>query len=278
MYELVKFYPDGPKRNNRNYEMDVIEATLTGTIINGIKGKCSLSHLKHYNPVSSTSIDYMHSILEGVVKNFFKFWFSTEYKVSEYFSLRNFVSEIDRKLLLIKPPTFLAFILYYAIPVFNNIMPDKLFKNIIKLIIFIETLLSKEVSVVHLKMSQNLVVEFIDELDDLYPKNIMLSGVHELLHFVEGTLDFGPVNITNLFTYEELNRKIIRLIKGKDLIGEEFIKLFSTAQCLSKVEPSSIELKEYLSQTAVLRSSNRKNKGKFENIIKLLGVKMIVSH
>lgn len=86
--------------------MDVIEATLTGTIINGIKGKCNLSHLKYYNPISSTCIDYMHSILEGVVKNFFKFWFSTEYKASEEFSLRTFILEIDRKLLLIRPPSF----------------------------------------------------------------------------------------------------------------------------------------------------------------------------
>ena len=169
----------------------------------------------------------------------------------------------------------LAFILYYAIPVFNNIMPDKHFKNIIKLIIFMEILLSKEVCVVLLKVSQNLVVEFIDELNDLYPKNIMLSGVHELLHFVEGTLDYGPVNITNLFTYEELNRKIIRLIKGKDLIGEEFIKLFSTAQCLSTVEPSSVELREFLSQFPILRSSNRKNKNKTVNKIKFLSVKSI---
>jgi hypothetical protein len=61
----------------------------------------------------------------------------------------------------------------------------------------------------------------------------MLSGMHELLHLVDCTLDFGPLNSISLFTFEELNRKGVRLIKGKDLIGEEFIKLLSTAQCLS---------------------------------------------
>ena len=48
----------------------------------------------------------MHSILEGVVKNFFKFWFSAEYRASESFSLRKFMIQIDQKLVIIKPPSF----------------------------------------------------------------------------------------------------------------------------------------------------------------------------
>ena len=124
-------------------------------------------------------------------------------------------------------------------------MPINYHNNIIKLVIFIEILLNKEVNVKDLRICQNLVVEFIKELENLYPAAIMLSVMHELLHFVERTLDFGPVNNTSLFTYEELNRIIVRSVKGKNLIGEEFIILFSTAQCLSKLEPLSEKMKEY---------------------------------
>ena len=74
----------------------------------------------------------------------------------------------------------------------------------------------------------------------------MLSGMHELLHLVKCTVEFGPLNNINGFPFEELNRKITRLIKGKDLIGEEFIKLFSTVQCLSKLEPTSDRQREFL--------------------------------
>ena len=286
--------PDGPKRTSNSYNKDVIDATERGVTINGVKGKCNLSHLKHYNPVSSTCIDYMHSILEGVVKNFFKFWFSSEYRISENFSLRKFIHIKDHKLLLIKPPSFvpnaprslgtwkqwrahefLAFILYYAIPVFNNIMSPEYHRNILKLVIFIEILLSKAVNINHLKISQKLIVEFINELNSLYPECIMLSGVHELLHFVECTLDFGPLNMTNLFTYEELNRIIVRSIKGKDLIGEEFIKLFSTAQRLSKIEPTTEVVKEFLKKTPILRTSNRKNHEKSSIKIKFLSTQYL---
>ena len=54
----------------------------------------------------------------------------------------------------------------------------------------------------------------------------MLSGIH----FIEITKQFRPVNLINCFVYEKLNRKLINLVKGKDLIGEEFIKNFSTLQ------------------------------------------------
>ena len=61
----------------------------------------------------------------------------------------------------------------------------------------------------------------------------MLSGVHELLHLTECVFIFGHLNSLNLFVFEENNRKIIGFINGHDLIGEELIKIFSTAQALS---------------------------------------------
>ena len=60
----------------------------------------------------------------------------------------------------------------------------------------------------------------------------MLSGVHELLHLVECTRNFGPLNNINCFPFKELNQKCIGSIHGRDLIGEEFIKLFSIMQSL----------------------------------------------
>ena len=51
----------------------------------------------------------MHSILEGVVKRFFKFWF--EETVSEgdkyNFSLKQHINEIDKRLLKIRIPSFI---------------------------------------------------------------------------------------------------------------------------------------------------------------------------
>ena len=71
---------------------------------------------------------------------------------------------------------------------------------------------------------KKILISFVKEAQDIYPGDIMVSGMHEILHLVDCTLEFGPLNCINSFQFEELNRKIIRLISGKDLIGDEFLK------------------------------------------------------
>ncbi|RMZ99785.1 hypothetical protein BpHYR1_017198 [Brachionus plicatilis] len=60
----------------------------------------------------------------------------------------------------------------------------------------------------------------------------MKSSFHELLHLVDLTFQIGSLKSTCLFQYEELNRKITRLIKAQYLVADEFIKLYSISQSL----------------------------------------------
>jgi hypothetical protein len=48
----------------------------------------------------------------------------------------------------------------------------------------------------------------------------MLSGMHKLLHLADCTKIFGPMNVMSCFPFEEVNRKILRIISGNDLIGD----------------------------------------------------------
>jgi len=41
-----------------------------------VKGPSLFSQLRLYQPLESTNIDYMHTLLEGVVKRLFGIWFS----------------------------------------------------------------------------------------------------------------------------------------------------------------------------------------------------------
>ena len=88
----------------------------------------------------------------------------------------------------------------------------------------------------------------------------MVSGMHELLHLVDCTIEFGPLNCINSFQFEELNRMILRLIHGKDLIGDEFMKLFSILQalmCFSYSNTNSVLL-EYFQKHNIIKSTNKK--------------------
>jgi hypothetical protein len=278
VYPLIRETPHGPLRTDENYSNDLNESIKLKISINGVKGSCILSALKYFKPISSTCIDYMHSLLEGVVKNFFRYWFEKGDYLGPH-SLRKYMQKIDERLLLIKPPKFvpstprsiythnlwraheyLAFLLYYALPVFKNIMDDKYYQNLKKIVVFTEVLLSPIISMSDLKIIDKIIVDFVQELKDLYSPRIMLSGVHELLHMVTCTIEFGPLNCINCFQFEEINRKLLQFIHGYDLIGEEMIKIFSTAQFLGSyaLDVTNIEIKDFILSRLRFKSSNTK--------------------
>jgi hypothetical protein len=64
--------PTGPKRDNVSYFENVEEAKKYERSVHDIKGRCILRHLKYYHLMENTCIDFMHSILLGVLKTFFK--------------------------------------------------------------------------------------------------------------------------------------------------------------------------------------------------------------
>ena len=271
-------------RNHSLYQQHLQDKTF------GVKGPCILSHLKYFKPIESTCIDHMHSLFEGVCKNYFKYWFSSKFS-SEAFSLRKYQHVVDERLLSIRPPKFVAstprsvllsklwhaheyvsFFLYYSLPVFRNLLPFTHYENLKKLVVFMEVILSKSVSVERLEFAQKLIEEFMKESSSLYPPNIYTSGFHELLNLVDCTLNHGHLNATNCFQYEELNRKICSFFHSFDLIGEEFIKVFITAQSLSIVSKAckKEKLKNWFEKYPPFRSSNKKNPNK-QSKIKILG-------
>jgi hypothetical protein len=285
VYPFQENDPTGPNRTHEEYLDHLKVAQLNNHNEYGVKGACILSCLKFYKPVSSTCIDYMHSLLEGVVKRLFHHWFDSSYSSKSY-SLRKYMQEVDLRLSLIKPPKFvprtprsiynyslwhaneyLAFIIYYSLPVLDQILPKEHFNNLEKLVVFVETLLDSDLSKKRLYDAKQVIQECVCEFEDLYGKEFMLSGSHELLHLVDETLDFGPLNLINCFQFEELNRKLTRFIHGFDLIGEELIKIFQTAQLLSNYSENILNdsLNSYVQDRINLKSSNAKNSRKNNN-------------
>jgi hypothetical protein len=229
----------------------------------------------------------MHSVLEGVAKSLFDFWFE---KSSPVYSLKQHMPTINNILVHIRPPSyvanppkligtynkwkandFLSFFLFYALIVFKHCMSDKYYTHIQKLVISLEYLLSPRIKKSGLDRVQSLLEEFVKDIGKLYDETALSSGVHELLHLVECTRKFGPLNLNNSFPFEELNRKVYSLIFGKDLMGEEFVSLFSAAQALSffgsRVQFKSEALRDYFNSTFDIKTSNRKNVRSNEGLI-----------
>jgi hypothetical protein len=149
--------------------------------------------------------------------------------------------------------------------------------NLKKLIIALEILLERTIKKNILTGAQLMLEEFVIELENLFNKNILLSGVHELLHLFQCSLDFGPLNNINSFQFEELNRKLIGLINGNDLIGEEFIKVFTVGQVLNSYISNNNHnstICEFFDKHKCFKTSYLKNINKHNNEVKILDKKL----
>ena len=143
---------------------------------------------------------------------------------------------------------YMHFILHFAIPVFYGIMEEEYFKHLLLLIISMEQLLSKHIEIQNLKLIHHSLCNFVQDLEKYYDVHILKSASHELIHLVMCTEVLGPINQNNCYQFEELNRKVNRLIKGQDLIGDEFLKLFNSSRnfCLFVENLDEIENNKFV--------------------------------
>ena len=102
----------------------------------------------------------------------------------------------------------------------------------INFVISLEYLLAPKINISDLDKIEKAILFFVTKVSDIYPEQLMLSGMHELLHLVDITKKFGNLNSMNLFQFETLNRHLMSLIHGKYLVGEEFILNYNLLQGL----------------------------------------------
>ncbi len=232
----------------------------------------------------------MHSLIGGDVKFLMECWFL---KSSIYqYSLKSSIKKINSRIASIKPPQFipcppkslgalaewrckdfLAFILYYALIVFKGIMSDRYYNHLKLFVISLEILLAKKISRENLEKAQDYLKDFVKDMVPLYGVLSMKSGIHELLHIVECVEELGHMNSLNMFQFEELNRKVLSLIFGKDLIGVEFINNFHLLQTLNvflnNYKFNNNLLQEFLEKNSLIKTSNKKELNSSFNKVKI---------
>ncbi|RMZ97945.1 hypothetical protein BpHYR1_014813, partial [Brachionus plicatilis] len=106
VYPFQNYQYNKPLRSHEKYMSDVNKAILQNKSFRGIKGPSQLNRLKYYFPIESTVIDFMHSILEGVVKNLIMYWFDYKFR-EEKFSLRFYLNFVNKILLNLRVPKFI---------------------------------------------------------------------------------------------------------------------------------------------------------------------------
>lgn len=198
----------------------------------GVKGPTVISKIC-YNFITSTIVDIMHCLFQGQTKKMLELWFDPKYK-NENFSIYVFVDVVDYRLCSIKPPshvqrrprpikTHLSYwkssnlkdwLLYYALPTLNGILPTEYYDHF-KLLVFASYVLCQEkITSSVLSLAEAAINKFSSQFEYLYGLTHMSCNLHSLRHLPAGVRKTGPCKVTSCFPLEDLNGKLKALIHG----------------------------------------------------------------
>lgn len=212
---------------------NAIRATESGEPVQGIKGPSFLMDLKAYDFVKGSCIDYMHGVLLGITKLLTSLWVSPKHS-KETFSLATYSEVIDKRLLLIKPPSFISrvprtltchfkywkaselrsWLFYYSLPVLRNILIGSYYIHYAAFVESISLLCGNSISEDSIQKSQILLQYFVMVIPELYGERYMTLNMHGLLHLPQCVRDTGPLWVTSCFSFESANGELTKLFHG----------------------------------------------------------------
>ncbi|XP_064467816.1 uncharacterized protein LOC135385485 [Ornithodoros turicata] len=224
------------------YEEDVIERThdlvvhtmkaaaREGRVIDGIKGLSPLVKLSSLDLVWGFPPDYLHCVLEGVTAQLTDLWLTT---TGAPWYIGNKLQLLNDRIALIHPPlTFTRlprgvsekalwkatewkyWLLYYALPCLQGVLPDRFLRHFALLSHSTYLLLKKTVTERDIAQASKLLKTFVQQVSALYGEAAATFNVHQLLHLAKSVRLTGPLWATSTFPFEGGNGGILKLVSA----------------------------------------------------------------
>ncbi len=229
------------------------KAERQGKPVYGVKGPSVLS--PSINIVKSVPVDYMHAVLEGVVKSLLGYWFESKYHKYRFYLARR-VKDIDGMLLRIKPPhdfrrsprpiettvkfwkacEYRVFLLFYAVPLLLDFFLLDYIHHLALLVSSMHILLSTKISTSDLEAARCMLNNFYQLVPELYPQERCTSNMHSLIHLCDCVQRWGPLWCYSAFGFENLNGYIRKHCHGTRNVLPQLIHAVQTRQTLPTIE------------------------------------------
>lgn len=228
--------------------------------LKGIKAASVLMLLYNFSIPEDCPADYMHAVLEGVVKLLLSLLFDSKYHHERwYLGDKENLNIIEQRLKLIKPcceirrnirsidkrkfwtaAEFKYFLLYYSLPCFLGIMEDMYLKHWFLLVHSISLLSQKYISNEDFLSAKEALFKFVNDFEFLYGKKKMRYNVHLLLHLPHNVQRFGALWAWSNFPFETFNGVLKRLFHGSQFIPDQIVKIYSRINYI-KTAPNDFE-------------------------------------
>ena len=177
--------------------------------VNGVRSTSIAFGFPGYDIVSGTAIDYMHTVLLGIMKQLLTYWFDK--KNSLWYCGRS-IKTCDSRRASIKPPNQLSciprsleerghykaselrtWLLYYALPVMQGILPDDHNQHLMLFVCAIYILLKLSISPQDLMKARSLLEHFCLRAPSMYNERFQTFNLHQLLHLTNCVENNGPL-------------------------------------------------------------------------------------
>lgn len=245
--------PKGPSRTHKKFVDNAKMAYDSNSIVHGVKGPTFLSRLKSYDLVLGTGIDYMHSVLLGVMRLLMFLWFSTEFSRCAFSMVRS-IKEVDKRMKEIRPPFFITFprsvsshrmffkaseyrsiLLFFGPVVFWGILAGPYFNHFLLLSEAIFILMMESITPAQIDHAEKLLWNFCSQMSGLYGERYMTANMHLLVHLADSVRALGPLWTHSCFHFEDKNGYLLRLIHGTQNIPVQMVNAVKTIQSLPSI-------------------------------------------
>lgn len=241
--------PPAEMRDKDTWYKYAEQAIKEGVRIFGVEHMSPLLYLNNFDIVHGFTPDYLHCYLEGVVEQI------TE-RILKKLSPKE-RGHLDQLLLAIKAPRVFGkltrsmekrsdwkaldwekWVLYYSLPIFEEVVEDK---NVVKhwalLVNSLHILLSTNISNSELKKADDMLKQFVREISekDLYSMREYTYNVHQLLHICESVKNWGPLWAHSTFPFETANNKLIKAIHCANGVIPQIIKFMDIQRTIQNL-------------------------------------------
>ncbi|XP_013380319.1 uncharacterized protein LOC106151541 [Lingula anatina] len=223
---------DGPKRSHEEFIEHGENAFTSSSSVFGVKGPSWWVNISA-DIINGTAIDYMHTVLLGIVRRLLKLWFDPKFS-SEPYSASRFVDIADKRLACIRPPYFIkrhprsikdhsqywkasecrSWLFYYSVPVLFGVLQKEYFEHYLLFVDAMFIMNLDSISPEDLLHCEELLIKFSCLFSSLYGVSHMSANLHQMLHLHDVVRQLGPLWVYSCFSFESMNGKLLKLFHG----------------------------------------------------------------
>ncbi|XP_064468545.1 uncharacterized protein LOC135379694 [Ornithodoros turicata] len=263
------------QRTHKEIARDMKKATRTGQVVNGIKGLSPLINLQGFDFAWSVCPDYMHCVLEGVVKQMTETWLSDT--DSEAYIGRN-VDEVDARLSRIRPPISFSrlprsvneralwkaiewrfWLFYYCLPCVQGILPNRFFLHFASLCHAVFLLVKSSIRDDEINEAANLLRDFCAKVIQFYGEGHCTFNVHQLLHLPEAVRKLGPLWATSMFPFEGANGVLLKKVTASNCVPTQVAERCLMEQILDAMHDTTELPEAWVRLYELFRCSQKKS-------------------